>query len=139
MYVHCVSFRNELTNLSYMLSFGVNFGIHRRNLLITKRPLSAPWALCINSSSLFSSMLNWSCMGTSPFFCKLFKNEYLFSGIITLTSFAPPPPLLLFAWVNNRRASNLVFVFAVVLYCQYLTIIDCFFATDHQNTPIDSL
>ena len=24
MYVHCVSFKNELTNLSYMLSFGVN-------------------------------------------------------------------------------------------------------------------
>ena len=26
IYVHWVSFRNEVTNLSYMLSFGVNFG-----------------------------------------------------------------------------------------------------------------
>ena len=88
MYVRCVSFRNELTNLSYMLSFGVNFGIHRRNLLTKIRPLLAPWALCINSSSLFSSMLNSSFMGTSILSSSSSKNECLFSGTITLTSFA---------------------------------------------------
>ena len=67
-------------------------------------------------------------MGTSILSSSSSKNEYLFSGIITLTSFAPPPPLLLFAWVSNRRVSNPVFVFALVLSvskCHRL-----FFATD---------
>lgn len=93
IYVHWVSFRNEVTNLSYRLSFGVNFGIHRRNLLTTMQPLSAPWALWISSSSLFNSILNCSCMGTNILSSSSSKNDYLFNGIITLTSFAPPPPL----------------------------------------------
>ena len=110
--VHCVSFRHEVTNLSYRLYFGVNFGIHRRNLLMTTRPLSVPWALWISSSSLFNSILNCSCMGTKLLSSSSFKNEYLFSGMMT---FPPPSPLLLLASVSNRRASNSVFVFAVIL------------------------
>ena len=42
IYFHCVSFKNELTNLSYILSLGVNLGTHKMNLFITTRA-------CINS------------------------------------------------------------------------------------------
>ena len=131
--------------MSYRLSYGDNFGIHRRNLLTTIRPLSAPLALWISSSSLFSSMLNWSCMGTSILSSNSSKYEYLFNGMMVLTSFAPPPPLTLslFACVCKRRTSNPVFVFAVVLLVSsksqklffFLPQICC----NHQNIPIDSL
>lgn len=47
--------------------------------------------------------------------CNSSKNEYLFNGMMVLTSSAPPPALLLSASVCKRRASNPVFVFAVVL------------------------
>lgn len=89
MYVHCVSFGNELTNLSYMLSFGVNFGIRRRNLSTTTRPLAEALALCINSSSSFSSLLNCSYIGASILPSSSSKKLYLFNGMITLTSFPP--------------------------------------------------
>lgn len=79
VYVHCVSFRNELTNLSYIMSFGVNLGIHKRNLLTLTRTLSAALPLCINSSPLFSSMLNKSCMGTSILASSSSKKLYRFT------------------------------------------------------------
>ena len=122
-----------------MLSFGGNFGIHRRNLLTTIRPLLAPWALCINSSSLFSSMLSWSCMGTNIFSSSSSEKLYLFIGMMPLTSFAPPPALLLFARVSNLLASNPIFVFAVVLsVSRYYRVFFALIYCNRQNIPIDS-
>lgn len=114
MYVHCISFRNELTNSSYMLSFGVNFRIHKRNLLT--RPLAVALALCINSSSSFI-VLCWIGAAWEQAFClqALQKTLYLF-GMITLTSFPPAfNASSAAAWVNSFLTSNPVVVFAVVL------------------------
>ena len=73
-------------------------------LLTTTRPLSVALALCINSSSSFSSMLNLSCVGTSILSSSSSKNC---TDSIKALSRA--------ALVNSFLALNPVFVFAVVL------------------------
>ena len=99
MHFHCDSFRNALTNLSYMLSFGVNFGIHGTNLLTKTPPASAALALWMSSSSLFSCMLSWSCMGTNILSSSSSKTLYLFNGMIAFISYTTYTQLTIYIFV----------------------------------------
>ena len=63
-----------------------------------------------------SSMLNWSGIRTSILSSSSSKKQYLFSGMITLTSFPPAfKASSAAACANIFLASNPLFVFAVVL------------------------
>ena len=78
-------------------------------------------------------------MGTNILSSSSSEKLYLFSGMMTLTSFAPPPPLLLFAWVSNLLASNPIFVFAVVLsVSRYHSLFFALIYCNRRNIPIDS-